>query len=208
MSWNILTGKLPETVLVKGTEYPIRWGFRTSILFEIMMRDKSISEEIKLERMLSMYYPSIPSDSEAAINAALWFYNHRMREQEKEEKGRGRTGRKKGPSYSFAQDGDYIYASFMEQYRMDLNRIGDEELHWWEFIALFEALNENTQMGKIIYYRSVSTSGMSSEKRRHINEMKKFYALKDNVGCDMKVELARRNARWKDYVKKRVSGSG
>lgn len=203
MSRNILTDRLPETVFVGGMEYPIRWGFRTSLQFEIMMRDRRIPDKIKLRHMVSLYYQDIPPDWNGAIDAALWFYNHGKREQGESEKRRNRKKRN-AAGYSFTQDGAYIYASFMEQYGINLQRIGDGELHWWEFMALFEGLNENTQMGKVLYYRGASTSGMSGERRRHINEMKKLYALKDDIGCDMKAALAKRNVGWKDYVRKRM----
>lgn len=203
MGYNILTDKLPATVKINGAEYCINADFRTSIRFEIMMNDKSIPDEVKIQRMLLMYYPEIPPDKNKAVESVMWFYNHEKRN--KEEKDDRRTRRRKSAiSYSFAQDGTYIYASFMEQYGINLQNIPDDALHWWEFIALFEALSENTQMGKIIYYRTVSTSGMSNAKRRSVNELKKLYALRDDVSCDMKVALAKRNAGWKEYVKKRI----
>lgn len=206
---NIITDSLPHMVTVGGTKLHINSDFRTSIRFDIMLRDKSIPDEIKIIRMFEMYYQVIPEDTEQAVQAVLWFYNcgYQNRNNVLEEKKNKRPVRKKENiiRYSFLQDAPYIYAAFQEQYHIDLQQIKDNDLHWWQFIALFDSLREDTQMGKIMYYRTVSTSGMPNAKRRAVNELKKQYALKDEVSCDMKVALAKRNADWKEYVRKRVS---
>ena len=103
----------------------------------------------------------------------------------------------RGPAFSFSQDAPYIYAAFKEQYGIDL--LSQEKLHWWKFLALFESLGEETKMAKIMYYRTVSTSGMSKDRRAFINEMKKAYKLDGGK----KLTLEERNQQWKEYVKKR-----
>lgn len=102
-----------------------------------------------------------------------------------------------GPAFSFSQDAPYIYAAFKEQYGIDL--LSQEKLHWWKFLALFESLGEETKMAKIMYYRTVSTSGMSKDRRAFVNEMKKAYKL----DTGKKLTLEERNQQWKEYVKKR-----
>ena len=72
-------------------------------------------------------------------------------------------------------------------------------------MALFESLSEQTKFSKIMYYRSVSTSGMSKEQRRHINEMKKLYALEDESTCNEKTALAKRDAQMRAYVMARTA---
>ena len=102
------------------------------------------------------------------------------------------------PAYSFSKDAAYIYAAFKEQYGIDLTEIPN--LHWWKFKALFDSLNEETQMKKIMYYRKVSTSGMDRDRRAYINEMKKLYSLSKDK---KKMTLEQRNASWIAYVKSR-----
>ena len=63
---NILIDALPESVVVGGTEYRIETGFRTSILFELLIRDRRIPDHLKLSQMLKLYYPRIPDDEEEA----------------------------------------------------------------------------------------------------------------------------------------------
>lgn len=80
-----------------------------------------------------------------------------------------------------------------------IDLLSQEKLHWWKFLALFESLGEETKMAKIMYYRTVSTSGMSKDRRAFINEMKKAYKLDGGK----KLTLEERNQQWKEYVKKR-----
>ena len=47
--------------------------------------------------------------------------------------------------------------------------------------------------------RTVSTSGMSKDRRAFVNEMKKAYKL----DTGKKLTLEERNQQWKEYVKKR-----
>ena len=73
---------------------------------------------------------------------------------------------------------------------------------------MFESLSEDTQMGKIMYYRKVRTTGMSKDKRFFINEMKKKYKLLDNTDVSGRLTLEQRNMRWRKYVKDRFKEQG
>lgn len=199
--YNLLTEKLPDTVNVSGKEYSIRSDFRIGFKLEEIMRS-DLSDEQKIINMLQVYYPVIPEDIPGAVNEALWFYRCGKKEDKQEEdKERYRSRNKKNViSYSFCQDAPYLYSAFLEQYGLDLCNM---EMHWWKFYAMFESLSGDTQMGKIMYFRRVSTSGMPKDKRSFINEMKKIYKLEDPTACGDKVTLASRNARWRDYVRQR-----
>ena len=198
----VMFGKLPDTVDVDGAIYPIRTDFRIGIQLEELLKNETMDEKEKYEKMLLLYYPRIPNDLNGAIKKILWFYQCGTEKIEPEEgkKERYRRYRSKEPAYSFRQDAKYIYSAFKEQYRIDLNT---EEMHWWKFLSLFESLNENTKMGKIMFYRQVSVSGLPKEQRSFYNEMKKLYQIRE--GDEEKVTLEQRNNRWKEYVEKRLS---
>lgn len=200
---NFLTEKLPDTVMISGRQYEIRSDFRVGFELEEVMRNNSLSDEKKIVAMLRLYYPVIPNDIIAAAEKALWFYRcGNVKTEKKETKGRYRSREKRNViSYSFQQDAPYLYAAFLEQYRVDLCET--EYMHWWKFCAMFESLGENTQMSRIMYYRRVSTSGLPKEKRAYINEMKKLYKLEEMSSCGEEVTLSVRNARWREYVKNR-----
>ena len=62
---------------------------------------------------------------------------------------------------------------------MDLNEI--EYLHWWKFKSLFEGLNEENQICKIMGYRSIDLSKIKDkEERKRYKKIKQQWALKDD----------------------------
>lgn len=191
--------------MVGGKEYQIYSDFRTSILFETMMRNPELKSWEKLNQMLSLYYPVVPPNRQEAIEKALWFYNcGEDREDPQKERNQTRKEfRQDRVSYSFDQDAPYIYAAFMSTYRMNLQRIPSAELHWWEFIALFDSLPDDCKIRKIMYWRTCDTSGMPRKEVQRINELRKRYELKDDVSIQAKVTLEQRNQKMKDYVAKR-----
>lgn len=200
---NILIDRLPETVKIRGVEYPIRTGFRTSVLFELLVRDKKVKDEYKIDGLLRLYYEKMPPDREEAVKQALWFYNCGKEQKKKETKNKTSAAfRKNKALYSFEKDAHLIYAAFKDQYGIDLQDI--EDLHWWKFSAMFDGLKNDHPIRQIMEIRGMSTSGMSKKQIQHINTLKEMYSLEDTETVDSKVALAKRNADMKAYLRKRM----
>lgn len=200
---NILVDPLPEVVIVGGMEYQINTGFRTSVLFELLVRDKKIPDSAKIIGMLKLYYPQEPVDKDEAIKKILWFYNCGKQEEKKEERNKtAKDFRQDKALYSFEQDAPLIYAAFLAEYGIDLQDI--EDLHWWKFSALFDGLSDDRKIRQVMRIRGMNTSGLSAKEIKRINDLKKYYALKDDATVNSKVALAQRNARMKEYVRRRL----
>lgn len=200
---NILVDPLPDVVIVGGMEYQINTGFRTSVLFELLVRDKKIPDSAKIIGMLQLYYPQEPADKDEAIKKILWFYNCGKQEEKKEERNKtAKDFRQDKALYSFEQDAPLIYAAFLAEYGIDLQDI--EDLHWWKFSALFDGLSDDRKIRQVMRIRGMNTSGLSTKEIKRINDLKKYYALKDDVTVNSKVALAQRNARMKEYVRRRL----
>ncbi len=207
MKEDFITGALPETVLIDGTAYPIRCDFRIGMQVE-RVRGSVADDWVRIVRLLQMYYPRIPGNIAGAIEGMLWFYRCGEPEEKEEDSNKRQRYQRRNsrdPAYSFAQDAPYIYAAFREQYGIDLT---ETEMHWWKFMALFESLNEETKMSRIMYYRKASTHGLPKEKRAFLNEMKKLYKITDASVIGEKVSLEARNQKWKAYVKARQIEAG
>ncbi|MEK3890252.1 Gp15 family bacteriophage protein [Bacillus sp. FSL K6-3431] len=82
-------------------------------------------------------------------------------------------------SYSLTEDANYIYASFLQCYDMDLHE-QQGKLHWEKFKALLGGLSEDTIFRKVIDIRTMPLpTGKGTEKEReNIKKLKKAYALK------------------------------
>lgn len=170
---NIILDVLPETVEIDGVEYQINSDFRISILFELLMQDDEVGKRQKLMSGLRLYYPVVPQNLTEAVDKMIWFYRCG---REAEEDRPGKSGGRAKQVYSFQYDDDYIYAAFLEQYGIDLQDVVD--LHWWKFRALFKGLREDTEIVKIMGYRSIEiTSKMPKEQREFYKKMQSVHAL-------------------------------
>ena len=83
------------------------------------------------------------------------------------------------PVLDFEEDGDYIYASFMEDYRIDLI---DEQgrLPWKKFLYLFNGLSADTKIKQVMQIRQMELpryNGKNAKEIQEINELKSYYAL-------------------------------
>ena len=83
------------------------------------------------------------------------------------------------PVLDFEEDGDYIYASFMQDYQIDLI---DEQgrLPWKKFLYLFNGLSSDTKIKQVMQIRSMEVpqyNGKNAEQIQQISELKSYYAL-------------------------------
>ena len=85
------------------------------------------------------------------------------------------------PDMDFIEDMDYIEASFMSDYNIDLS---NTEMHWWKFYKLINGLS-NSEMGnccilnRVRNLRTYDTKNIKDRKERDkIEKAKKQVALK------------------------------
>ena len=170
---NLLIDLVPKTITIDNKEYEINSDFRTSILFELLMQDKSIKDNDKIYLALELYYPNIPDDINSAIEKMLWFYRCGKDLITSKRKGKSKSDIK---IYSFEYDDDYIYAAFMDQYGIDLQDI--KYLHWWKFKAMFKSLKEDTEIVKIMRYRSMDLSKIKDKNEKaYYKKMQELYKI-------------------------------
>ena len=161
---NLLLDKLPTEY--KGLK--IDTNFRSFILFELLMQDRTVKDEEKIFFALNIFYKEIPKDIKKAIEVILWFYA-----RGDTDKKSGKKAEKSGKEriYSYEHDANLIYSAFLSQYGIDLNEI--VYLHWWKFKSLFEGLNDENKICKVMGYRAVDLSKIKDK-----DQQKKYKALK------------------------------
>lgn len=77
----------------------------------------------------------------------------------------------------FDKDAEFIYASFLQAYNINLFK-AHGELHWKEFKALLNGLPKDTIMQRIIQIRLWEpTKGEDSDYQSNMRELQKVYAL-------------------------------
>lgn len=83
------------------------------------------------------------------------------------------------PVLDFEEDGEYIYASFLRDYGIDLI---DQQgtLSWRKFIALFDGLTDETKIKRVMKIRGMEIpryDGHNQKQIQNITELKSYYAL-------------------------------
>ena len=144
------------------------------------MQDKDISKEQQIEISLNLFYEGQIFDTkekiQKAIEGILWFYSIGHKQTKK---SKGEAKDKQNTIYSYEYDAEYIYSAFLSQYGLDLNEV--DYLHWWKFKSLFEGLNEENQICKIMGYRSIDLSKIKDkEQKKYYKNLKMKFALPDN----------------------------
>lgn len=185
---SILTAELPKTVLVGGVEVPIKWGFRTSILFGAVMQDGTLEDVEKLKEGLRLYFTEedlkLVTDVDALFLQMLQFFSGEASLDD-------RKGRKTSTqAFSYEHDDRYIYAAFLDQYGVDLTV---SDMHWWQFRAMFDGLREDMMISKIMHYRVADLSQLSAPEKKHYQKMRKHYALPKSVNPEEQEVLDRIN---------------
>lgn len=195
---------LPEKAKIDGKEVSIGYGYRILMAIEIEMFSEHNDEQKLLNALNLFYLGKIPENVNAAVDYMLWFYRGGKAAEKKDGKTSGLKKTKRG--YSFDEDAPLLYSAFLQQYGINLRHTANAELHWWEFLALFEALDEDAKLAKVIYWRTCSLKGISQKQKKYIQKMRSLYALPDpDSTVDSKVRLIRRNQDMKEYVKKRMT---
>ena len=194
---NLLTETLPQTARIDGADVPIHTDFRTGIRFELLMQEDIPGSE-KVLRALRLYFgDAVPSDAEKAVDAILWFYSCGQDEESETPKS-GKTKQ----AYSFEQDSELFYASFLAVYGIDLSTAS---MHWWTFRALLHGLPADCELKKVMGYRVADLTSMSKAQRKTYEKLRKAYALKKSATVQSAIGLAERDRRMKEYVERRFN---
>lgn len=158
----------PEYARVGHKKYKINTDYRIALECEKVAKDESISD---YERPLAIIYLLFGEDAikdfsnlEKLMNIAEKYLKcgkESIDESDEES------------NMSFEQDWSYIQASFMTDYRINLNK---EKMHWWMFSDLMNGLTENCVLNRIRFIRDYDISGIKDQK-----ELNKWIKMKKTV---------------------------
>ena len=166
----------PEYVKVNDKKYKINTDFRVAVECQEIALDESISD---FERALAIVFKLFgdeginDTDNYEKLLELAQKYLSCGKEVE--------NTNNEEPDMDFTQDMDYIEASFMSDYSIDLT---NTDMHWWKFYNLINGLS-NSEMGnccvlnRIRNLRTFDTKDIKDQKElAKINEAKKQVALK------------------------------
>ena len=164
----------PEYVKVNDRKYKIRTDFRIALKCNNIAQDNNIGEA---ERALAIIYILFENgldhkeDYDELLELARKYLGCGKEVKETDE----------NIDMDYNEDIDYIEASFMSDYHIDLTK---EKMHWWKFNKLINGLS-NSEMGnccvlnRIRNLRNYDTKDIKDAKERQkIEKAKQDVALK------------------------------
>lgn len=189
-----ISQKLEDKLVLNGVEYQLFLSFDNVLKLFTMWRDESIPVEIKPSLALSMLtkedvFRDIDPMKALGIYSEIFDRYINITKSADEEvrydiegnimPNKPKKGEKKAdkPLYSLKYDGEYIFASFMQAYKIDLIE-AQGKLHWKKFNALLAGLPEGTKLIEIMKIRAWKPSkGESSKEKQRMRDLQEEYAL-------------------------------
>lgn len=177
---------LDNSIEIDGKTYELDLSFDNVLRLIDMLSDKEIDDaaqiylgiqmflgeelERPIEEQADIFYKLFESTigKEVEENQPKDIMGNPMPQEEEEKK-----------TYDLKQDAEYIYASFMSDYGIDLFE-QQGKLHWYKFKALLGGLTDGSKFLRVIEIRTMELpKGKGTEKdKKKIQELKEHYALK------------------------------
>jgi hypothetical protein len=165
----------PTKVRIGDKEYPINTDFRVALECDRVAKDETIKYPKKEMTIIYLLFGDKGLDDEENYCKLLELGQKYLL------CGKEYIDNKEEPDMDFEQDMDYIEASFMSDYNIDLSNTG---MHWWKFYNLMNGLS-NSEMGnccvlnRVRNLRTFDTSQIKDLKEKQkIEEAKQKVALK------------------------------
>lgn len=182
----------PEYALINGKKVKINTDFRVALKCQAIAMDAEISD---YERALAIIYKLFGDEAlkdddhlEEYLKMALKFLQFGQEDNS--------NGDDVGePTFDFEQDWGYVKASFMSDYKMDLDK---EKIHWWTFYDLLSGLTDNTILNRVRQIREEPLSGKKGKELDRWIKAKKAVELKHKKTAK-EIEL---DKYWEKIIKK------
>lgn len=186
-----LSRKLTDKLVIDDEEFPLNLSFDNVLRLFEMWRDEDVPEFVKphfgiriltgetledftVEEMSEVFNEVF----EEHISLSTVEDNHVEYDLAGNPmKTTASSGKQEQAPYDIRYDGDYIYASFLQAYGIDLFDV-QGELHWKKFNALLSGLPEGTKFMEVIKIRKWKPQkGDSAEYKEEMRRLQKDYAL-------------------------------
>lgn len=180
---------ITETVEINGEKYNLDMSFDNILRLFDLLEDKSLNDIEKVKTGLLMLIDNKLDDYEIQDKAKIFIEIFKSAiGAEKEEQPVDLDGnpmpvvsQENKKVYDLVQDAEYIYASFMSDYNIDLFE-AQGKLHWYKFKALLNGLTDKSKFMRVVEIRQAEMpkgKGMQKERER-LRKLKEHYALKED----------------------------
>lgn len=146
----------PKYAEINGQRYPINTDFRAGLRCFEVINDKTISDNERALAVIYILFGFVPEkDADLFLEKAQIYLQCGKSTKEQNETNR---------DMDLTEDAPYIMASFMSDYRIDLNTA---DLHFWQYIDLIQGLTEHSVLSKVRELRNYDISDIKDAKTRN-----------------------------------------
>lgn len=186
-----LSRKLTDKLVIDDEEFPLDLSFDNILRLFEMWRDEDVPEFVKPHFGIRILTGETLEDFSVEEMSEIFnevFEEHISLADVKDNhveydlagnpmKTTASNGKQEQAPYDIRYDGDYIYASFLQAYGIDLFDV-QGKLHWKKFNALLSGLPEGTKFMEVIKIRKWKPQkGDSAEYKEEMRRLQKDYAL-------------------------------
>ena len=178
---------LDDTVEIDGLTHDIDLSFDNVLRLIDMVNDEEIEDQTKIVAGIEMFLGiKLDYDMETQSEIFIELFNSTVGSEAENSRPVDIDGNpmpdqseSEEKVYSIKEDADYIFASFYQDYGIDLYEMHGR-LHWLKFKALLGGLRKDTRFKEIIEIRQMElpTGKGSGKQREQIKKMQRQYALK------------------------------
>lgn len=198
---------IDDSLNIDGFIAKVDMSFDNILRLLDMLSDENLNEfnkpDIALEMLLSACFFC---DYETKVNIYIQVFKEFVLIEEPITESSGKEEKTK-QFYSITEDSEYIYASFMQDYGIDLFE-QQGALHWRKFMSLLSGLKEDTKFKEVIKIRQWTPSeDTSKEESKNMRELQRIYALKatqEQIEFDSMDLTQKREYALREYEKERL----
>ena len=186
-----LSRKLTDKLVIDDKEFPLNLSFDNVLRLFEMWRDEEVPEFVKphfgIRILTGENLEEFTVEEMSEVFNEVFEEHISLSEVEDNHveydlagnpmKTTASNGKQEQAPYDIRFDGDYIYASFLQAYGIDLFDV-QGKLHWKKFNALLSGLPEGTKFMEVIKIRKWKPQkGDSAEYKEEMRRLQKDYAL-------------------------------
>lgn len=190
-----LSRKLTDKLVIDDEEFPLNLSFDNVLRLFEMWRDEDVPEFVKphfgIRILTGENLEDFTVEEMSEVFNEVFEEHISLSEVEDNHieydlagnpmKTTASNGKQEQAPYDIRFDGDYIYASFLQAYGIDLFDV-QGKLHWKKFNALLSGLPEGTKFMEVIKIRKWKPQkGDSAEYKEEMRRLQKDYALPNEI---------------------------
>lgn len=184
---------LDHSIELDGQTYQLDFAYDNVLRWYDLVGDEELNEIGKVVIAFRMFVLDCPDDTDietqvATVEAIAKYLAGKSDENESKSEDNEQDNYEDDSLnkelFSFEEDANYIYASFLQEYHIDLiDQQG--KLPWEKFIALLNGMRDDTKFNQIVGIRAAElptgTDESSRAERERLIRLKEAYALKSTV---------------------------